>query len=129
MGSERLTSSELREHSLAVEFSAPTRETRVRILVLLPIERKSMKRIIGDPTEVFAVMVKSDEGWRVGPAMYGLDTITDIVAGHFMCRENAERMATEMAQVRIPGSTKVVRFIRDVDYEFKPVRKSKKGKG
>lgn len=57
-----------------------------------------MKRYKPLPNKIYAVQVKTTEGWKIGPPMYGLDTRLEIVASQFMCKPNAENLLKDLVR-------------------------------
>jgi hypothetical protein len=69
-------------------------------------------------TELYAVAVLTSGEWRIGPACNGWDLKTDLTGSEFMCRSVAEELARETAKVRRRGSTKIIRYVRDLDFNL-----------
>lgn len=64
--------------------------------------------------ELWTVQILTDDGWQWGPPLYGLDTITEIVAGHFAgSLDNALNHLEDASRYRRPGTTRIMRVVMD----------------
>jgi len=64
--------------------------------------------------ELFTIQIKTHIGWVWGSEFYGLDIATGVVGGWYTgSQERAVDEAKELAKIRVPGTTRVMRVVMD----------------
>jgi len=80
------------------------------------------------PNELYAIQIKTSEGWKLGPRMNGLDIPMDVPAPYFMSKINAEELTRNLKERGIkPENLRLIRFkfdgyVKEKDIKYKNLK-------